>query len=112
MQTQSQTQGSPISIKMLGKLVRKMRIRPKDIVLIKSKSGLDNEKVIREFGEVCKNAGITDIIFVVVDDFDDLSAIDAGLMSKKGWFHVSTLGKMLHVPESEGKSDTLPELVS
>ena len=111
MQTQSQTQGSPVSIKTLGKLMRKMRIRSKDIVLIKSGSDLANQDVIREFEKACKETGITDIIFVVVDDFDDLSSIDAGIMSRHGWFHVSTLGKMLHVPESEAKSDTLPELV-
>lgn len=89
---------------ILTRLIKRTRIGSGDVVLIKANTELSKVDSLKELSDVMTQAGLHDIVIVVVDDLNDLSTINETEMNRRGWYRVRTLKKLIHrAPEEPEK---------
>lgn len=95
----------PVSLRALGRLVKKLRIHDGDVILIREGSDLAKTQTIDEFLKTCSKQGLKRVMCVVVSDFDDLKIVDESAMNKHGWFKVNALSSMIHATKEGDDAD-------
>lgn len=67
--------------------VRKMRLSPNTILLVKKGTEIANHLVIENLGKAIEEAKISGVIILVVDDVNgDIAALDKSVLNKNGWY--------------------------
>lgn len=70
----------------MGKIIRKLNISPGDVLLIKQDSELATKENLNRLGELfTEHYKGFNVVFVVVENFDDLQKADEETMNKFGW---------------------------
>lgn len=77
---------APVSNKKVAQLVRKLRIEPNSVVLLKGGTFMARKDVIDAMDQAFKQAKIDKVVLVVVENFDDLSVLDEKEMNVRGWY--------------------------
>lgn len=80
----------PIDLKQSSKLIRKLRLKSHDVVLVKAGSEMGKNFNLAAFSDALASTGIDGIIVVVVDDFHDIRKLSEKEMKKYGWFKLSS----------------------
>ncbi len=80
------------SLRQAGKLVRKMKIKDRDVVLLKPPLHQFKGGIIEALRRRKHTAGT---MVVLVDDFDDMKALDEATMNEHGWYHLDHLKRLL-----------------
>lgn len=83
-----------ISIRQINKIIRKFRIEDNSIVAIKSGTTLANKQVIERISVALQESGLTSVIIVIVDDFDDMSVLPEREMRERGWMKTSSVSSV------------------
>lgn len=68
-----------------AKMIRKLHLSDGDIVLIKRDSHLATKDMLEALGDEFEKNYKFRVLFVVVDDFDDISKADDDILRKAGW---------------------------
>ena len=86
------------SLKQAGKLVRKMRINDGDVILLKPPMHPFKGGIIEALR---RRKHTTGTMVVLVEDFDDMKALNEQSMNKLGWYHLDHLRRLLKQKASE-----------
>lgn len=84
------------SRKKIGSFVKKLRVRNGDLILVKHGSEIADIQTIGAMADALGNAGLEKTVIFVVDDFDNIRALDESTMNKNGWFRVEALSKLIN----------------
>lgn len=90
----------------LGKLAHKLRLSSDSMVLLKKGSAIAEPKVITDLVSTIEKTNLSNIILLVVDDFDDIRIMDERQMNAHGWFRIETLR---HITKVVPKEEVLVE---
>lgn len=85
----------------LGKIVRKMHLSDNCVLVIKSGTELAKMQSLEELQQILAQTELKNIIVVVADDFDDLAVLQEVEMNKRGWYHMRTLRRVIHMERIE-----------
>lgn len=85
----------PLSVRTLGKAMRKMKLSDNCVMMIKSGTDLARMDNLKELENAIALAGIANVVFVIVDDFTDLKVLDKETMSNAGWYYIDSIRKKL-----------------
>jgi len=103
---------SAISIKQLGKIIRKLHLRNGDILMIKKGSGLDELETIDDISkQIGETLGLGHCLLLVVNNLDDLVRLDTKAMYKAGWVQVDHLADLFQRQRGIDRSTTKSEIV-
>lgn len=84
-----------LSIKSAAKLMRKMRVKDGDVILVKKDTELSSEENMKTLMSSLKVIGFSATIVVVVDEFDHIKTINETDMNKFGWYRIEALKRFL-----------------
>ena len=98
------TDNIPITPKLAHKMLRQLRIRNGDVILIKQSTELAIKGNMDVLAEALGKMGHTTTIMIVVEDFDNIKVIDELGMNKRGWFKARHLSKLIKTNNDDTKS--------
>lgn len=84
-----------LSIRRLGNKVRRLKLAPNSVLLVRSDSMLTKDNNINNLLTAIKETGLENIVVVVVDDLYEIETIDESTMNKRGWFRIEHLRKIV-----------------
>lgn len=90
----------------LGKMAHKLRLSSDSMILLRQGTAVADPKTINELVATIEKTDLSNIILLVVDDFDDIRIMDERQMNAHGWFRVDTLR---HITKIEPKEEVLVE---
>lgn len=96
----------------LGKMAHKLRLCSDSIILLKRGTEIAQKDVIDSLVDSIQKTNLSNIILIVVEDFDDIRIMDEKQMNVRGWFKLETLQGMIHLPvtvKEEEPADTAEE---
>lgn len=82
-----------ISFRQLSKIARKINLKPNTLLLIKHDTPLADGADI--LANNISATGIENVIIAVVDDLEDVSALDEKFMNEHGWYRIESLKKIV-----------------
>jgi hypothetical protein len=88
------------SVRQIAKLLKKFHVQNGDILALRYKTPTANKEVIDLITEALGRLKI-DALVIVVEDFDDLSALNETEMNSQGWYKLKTLAKIMKLPENK-----------
>lgn len=80
----------PIDLRQSTKLIRKLRLKSHDVVLVKAGTDMAKHFNLAAFSDALSTTGVDGIIVVVVDDFHDIRKLSEKDMRQHGWFKLSS----------------------
>lgn len=81
----------------IRRMVQKLKLQPNNILMIKKGTKLAQQDMIEEMGKMFEEHYDFHIVFVVVDEFDDLQILDEAAMLENGWINIdSVTEEVLH----------------
>lgn len=83
--------------------VRKMKIQPRSVILFKA--GTITIEGLEEFGKAVQTNKIPDVILLVVEDVNEVRALNEQEMNKHGWYKTNTLNKLMLKREAEKSAE-------
>lgn len=94
------TPNSSISVRQMSRLLKKLNIKSGDILVLKHQSESANADAIDTIVKALTHLRV-DALVIVVDDFNDLSVLNETEMNKRGWYKLSSIAKVMRLPERE-----------
>lgn len=92
---------SGASVRQIARLLKKIHIEDGDIIALRHRSANANIQTIESLTVALDRIGLSRVLVVVVDDFDDMRALDEREMNKRGWFRLDKLIKPKHREENK-----------
>jgi len=90
---------SSVSVRQMSRILRKMHINNGDILAIKYQTENANKDAIDAITEALGKIGLEKCLVIVVNDFDDLTALNETDMGRLGWYKFKTLSRVMKLPE-------------
>jgi hypothetical protein len=85
-----------LSVRQMNKVVRRLRLRNNDVVLVKSGTDMTSKDNMDALANSIGNSGLDGIILVVVDDMGDIDNISEKEMAEHGWVKIGkAVSKMI-----------------
>lgn len=83
--------GKQISLRktQAGRMFRKLRIEPQSIIAFSQ--GTITEKGVDDLAAAINEMGVKGVIILVVEDVNQMRALNETEMNKLGWFHIDSL---------------------
>lgn len=78
-----------LSVRQLSKVIRKLRIRDNDIILVKSDCAMATAENLDLLANAVGRTGAQNCIVVLVDSMDDIDSLSKDTMAKHGWVKTS-----------------------
>jgi hypothetical protein len=91
-----------ISVRKLNQYIKKVRLNDGDIILLMRDCGVQPDILMDAIGR----AGYKDVTLVLVEDMEDLSAINEASMTQHGWYHITALKKIVNREQLKQASET------
>jgi len=88
---------SNVSLRQLTHFCRKLNLKPKSILAFQD--GVITYEGLKDLSRSMGEAGIKEVVLLVVKDINDIANLDEATMNKYGWFHLPQLMKKLKVEE-------------
>jgi hypothetical protein len=85
----------------LGKMVQKLRLSSDSLILLKEGTEIAQPEAINNLVGNIEKTDLSNVILMVVADFDDIRVMDERQMNEHGWFRAPALRKLIHVPIPE-----------
>lgn len=100
---------SNVSLRQLTHFVRKLNLKPKSILAFQD--GAITYEGLKGLSRSMGEAGIKEVVLLVVKDINDIANLDEETMNKFGWFHLPQLMKTLKIDKAKEEEmlQTLPE---
>ncbi len=96
-------------MRKLGSVVRKLRISPASLIVLKKDTEL--AKNIVQMAQIITDMKIANVALVVVDDiYKDVTIMNETEMAKLGWFRISALNHLIRIPPNGLKPADKKEL--
>lgn len=93
-----------LSCRQMARLLKKMKIGNGDILAIRFQSPEANVQTIDLITKGLEQINVSALV-IVVNDFDDLTVLNETEMNKRGWYHLSSISRVIKIPEKEAKSE-------
>jgi hypothetical protein len=95
----------------MAKLLKKFGIHNGDVLAIKYQTENANKDAIETIAKAFAQMGMSDVLIIVVNDFDDLTVLNETAMNNRGWYRLKTLQRIMNrTPEKpEEKAEEKPE---
>lgn len=84
-----------LSTRKLGNKIRKLKIEPNSMILIKSDTIFALDGNIDKFTDIIDQTGIKNVVVVVVDDLADMTVLPEKKLNELGWFKLDYLRKVI-----------------
>lgn len=84
----------------MSKLIKKFHVNNGDIIAIKHQSENANRAAMEFIADALEKMGVQALV-IVVNDFEDLSVLNEQEMNKRGWYKMSSIAKILRLPERD-----------
>lgn len=93
-------------MRQFAKLLKKFHVNNGDVILLKHQSANANERAINGISKAIAGMGVN-VVIIVVDNFDDLTVLNETEMSKRGWYRMRSLRKIMrpNAPEERETDD-------
>ena len=89
----------------LGKMIHKLSLSSDSLILLKEGTELAQPDAINNLVSNIEKTDLSNIILMVVKDFDDIRLMGERQMNEHGWFRAPALRKLIHVPVVEPNGD-------
>lgn len=83
------------SVRQLSRLLKKYHIEEGDIIALRHQTANANMETIESLTKALDRIGLHNVLVVVVDDFDDMRALNETEMNKRGWFRLEKISRVL-----------------
>lgn len=93
----------------LGKMAHKLRLCSDSIILLKRGTEIAQKDTIDSLVDSIQHTNLSNIILIVVEDFDDIRIMDEKQMNVRGWFRLETLQNMVHLPVTVKEEEPVEE---
>lgn len=101
-----------ISGKDISRIIRKMRIKQGDVVVVKGGTALANWifSNMREVEYTFRKNNLTNVLIVAADDPNDLTALDEKQMAEQGWYKGTSISSLVLKRYQEQHKESEDEL--
>jgi hypothetical protein len=103
----------PLSVRQMAKLLKKFSIHNGDILAIKYQTENANKQAIEIISKAFAQMGMSDVLIIVVNNFDDLTVLNETAMNQRGWYRLKTLQRIMNrtpeKPEEKAEAEDKDE---
>ncbi len=89
----------------MARLLKKFGLRDGDILALKHQSEIANEDAIKTITKGLAQMGLSQVLVIVVGDFNDLTVLNETAMNARGWYRLKTLQRVMRPEKTEAKDD-------
>jgi hypothetical protein len=97
----------PVSVRQMSRLLKRFALHDGDILAIKYQTENANRDAIDVIAKAFSQMEMTNVLVIVVNNFDDLSVLNETAMNARGWYRLKTLQRVMNhgKPEAEATQD-------